>query len=196
MSKGEQTQQRIVERALQLATRDGLGGVTIGRLAADLGLSKSGLYAHFLSKEELQLHLLQAAARRFEEKVVRPALAQPRGEPRVRSLFTHWLGWVDDPAWPGGCIFVAAAVELDDQPGPPRDYLLRVHETMLARVAREIRRTVEAGHFRPDLDPRQFVFDFFAIVLGYHHASRFLRDEGARQRAERAFERLMQAARA
>ncbi|HLO04902.1 MAG TPA: TetR/AcrR family transcriptional regulator [Symbiobacteriaceae bacterium] len=195
MSKGEQTQERIVERALQLATRDGLAGLTINRLAVELGLSKSGLFAHFGSKEELQLQVLRAAAQQFQESVVRPALTAPRGEPRVRALLEHWLAWANDSTWPGGCIFVASAVELDDRPGPLREYLVSTQEAFLATLAKVARQAMEVSHFRSDLDPEQFGFDLYAIVLGYHHAKRLLHDVRAEERARNAFDRLIQSAR-
>ena len=103
MGKGSETRDRIVEQAVRLASRDGLEGLTIGTLSAELGLSKSGLFAHFGSKDELQLQVLQAAVQRFEIEVIRPALAAPRGEPRIRVLFERWLTWVNGEDSPGGC---------------------------------------------------------------------------------------------
>lgn len=195
MSKGEQTQERIVERALRMATRDGLAGLTINRLAMELGLSKSGLFAHFGSKEELQLQVLKAAAERFRESVVRPALGAPRGEDRIRALFDRWLGWANDPAWPGGCIFVASAVELDDQPGQLRDYLAGTQEAFLTTLAKFADQTKGVGQFRADLEPDQFAFELYAIILGYHNAKRLLHDARAEERARTAFTRLIQTAR-
>lgn len=195
MSKGEQTQERIVERALQLATRDGLDGLTIARLAAELGLSKSGLFAHFGSKEELQLKVLHAAAEHFRESVVLPALSAPRGEPRLCALFERWLAWGKDPTWPGGCIFIAGAVEFDDRPGPLRDFLVASQETFMATLAKAANLAMEAGHFRPGLDPEQFAFELYAIILGFHHALRLLRNARAEARARTAFDRLVRSAR-
>jgi len=196
MRKGEETQERVVERALQLATRDGLDGLTIGSLAAELGLSKSGLFAHFRSKEDLQLQVLKAAAERFRILVIQPALAAQRGEPRVRALFDNWFAWGNHPAMPGGCIFVAAAIEFDDRPGPLRDFLVESQTAFLAALARAVRLAAEVGHFRPEVDAEQFAFDMYAIVLGFHHASRLLHDNKAELRARTAFERLLALARA
>ena len=126
MGKGEITRHAILERATALASRSGLEGISIGHLAEDLGLSKSGLFAHFGSKEALQVEILRFAAERFVENVVRPALAQPRGEPRVRAIFERWIAWDRSHSVPGGCLFVAAASELDDRPGPARDELVRL----------------------------------------------------------------------
>src|SRR5262245_18736136 len=124
MTKGASTRERILERAYRLASRDGLEGLSLGRLAAEIGLSKSGLFAHFQSKEELQVEVLRQAAQRFIEVVWGPALRAPRGEPRLRQLFTGWLRWLDDPTSPGGCVFAAASVELDDHDGRARDFLV------------------------------------------------------------------------
>ena len=121
--KGERTRDAILRHALALATRIGLEGVTIGRLAEDLRISKSGLFAHFGSKESLQIEMLRLAGARMVDEVVRPALAISRGEPRLRALFERWLQWESSPSLPGGCPFVTASFELDDRPGPVREPL-------------------------------------------------------------------------
>jgi AcrR family transcriptional regulator len=195
MSKGAQTRERIVSQAMRLASRDGLGGLTIGGLADELDMSKSGLFAHFRSKDELQLQVLQAAAARFVETVVRPALQAPRGVPRVRALLERWLAWdADSERLPGGCIFVAAAVELDDHPGSLRDYLAATQRAWLAALARAADIAVAEGHFRADLDREQFAFELYALMLGHHHQVRLLRDPRARERVRTAIERLLHAA--
>jgi AcrR family transcriptional regulator len=196
MGKGTQTHERILDAALRLAGRDGLDGLSIGGLATELDLSKSGLFAHFGSKEQLQVQVLQEAVKRFQEQVIRPALTRPRGEPRIRALAERWLEWGSDPAKPGGCVFVAAAAELDDQSGPPRDYLERAQREWLACLARAARLAVEAGHFKPDTDPEQFAFEFYALALGFHHAKRMLREKTAESRFRAAFERLLSSIRA
>jgi AcrR family transcriptional regulator len=195
MGKGEQTRERILERAVQLASRDGLDGLTIGILAEDLGLSKSGLFAHFGSKEGLQLQVLESTVERFREEVVRPALKAPRGEARLRALFDHWMKWTNDPGLPGGCVMIQAAVELDDQPGPPRDFLVASMKDLHGMLAKAARLAVEAGDFRDDVDPAQFAFEFYGIILGYHHARRLLREPKAEARARAAFDRLLADAR-
>jgi AcrR family transcriptional regulator len=194
--KGERTRQAILAHALGMATKVGFEGLTIGRLAQDLRLSKSGLFAHFQAKEALQVQVLQMAAERFIEHVVRPALAAPRGEPRLRALFERWLAWELSTSLPGGCPFVAAAVELDDRPGAARDFLVQSQKDWLDVLANTARTGVQEGHFRPDLDVEQVAHDMHAIILGYHHASRLMRDPKARARAETAFGALVQAARA
>src|SRR3954470_3654513 len=132
MSEGTETRDRILDQTVRLASRDGLEGLTIGTLSSELHLSKSGLFAHFGSKDELQLQVLHAAVAKFNETVVRPALAAPRGEPRIRAFFEHWLAWADNPEMPGGCIFVTASVELDDRPGPQRDFFAKAYGDRIA----------------------------------------------------------------
>ncbi len=195
MSKGEDTRQAILDRATALASTAGLEGLTIGKLADELELSKSGLFAHFGSKESLQIAVLENAAARFVEIVVKPALRAPRGEPRLRALFGHWSEWPKKSRLPGGCVFVAAAVELDDRPGPARDCLVRQQRDFLNLIAATVRSAIAEGQFRKDLDVEQFAHDFYAIMLGYHHAFRLLRDPRAEKRAARAFESLVEIAR-
>lgn len=191
MSKGEATRERIVDRALQLASRDGLGGLTIGGLAEDLGLSKSGLFAHFGSKEELQLEVLREAAERFRTRVLVEAFRAPRGRPRVEKLFELWLRWHQDTAMPGGCVFMAASVELDDQPGPMRDYLLTVQQKLTATLAQAVRLAIGEGHFRADVDPYNLAFEQFGILSAYSYAKRLHGDSQAEARARASFQRLM-----
>jgi AcrR family transcriptional regulator len=195
MSKGAQTRERILERAYRLASRDGLEGLSLSTLAAETGLSKSGLFAHFRSKEELQIEVLRQAAERFEQVVWAPAARAPRGEARLRKLFDGWLRWLDDPTSPGGCIFGAASVELDDREGRPRDFLVETQERLLASIAKTARLGIESGDLRRDLDCEQLAFDLYGLVLSYNHYKRLLRDPRARDRAERAFERLVTSAR-
>jgi AcrR family transcriptional regulator len=194
--KGERTREAILDGALRLASELGLEGLSIGRLADDLDLSKSGLFAHFGSKEDLQVRTLERAAERFADVVVRPALASPAGEPRVRALFERWLEWPRRVKQPGGCIFVQAAAELDDRPGAARDRLVALQREWLATLAGAARRARDVGHFRRDLDPDQFAFELYAVALATHHHARLLRDPHALKRARAAFERLVEGARA
>src|SRR4051812_4531560 len=169
-AKGPATRERIVASALRVASVDGLEGISLGRVAADVGMSKSGLFAHFASKEQLQIDVIQAATVKFREVVVQPALAQPRGEPRLRALFEHWLTW--ERHLPGGCVFMHAIVELDDHPGPARDALVASQRQWLATIARAAELAVTEGHLRADLDPEQFAFQTYGLVLGFYHARR------------------------
>lgn len=196
MSKGEETRTAILDQALAETSRLGLEGLSIGSLARECGMSKSGLFAHFGSKEDLQLQVLGTAVERFAEAVVRPALGRARGEPRVRALFENWLAWAEASFLPGGCVFISAANELDDRPGPLRDLLVASQEQWLAVIARAARIAQEEGHFRADLDADQLAYEMYAIALAYHHFRRLLRDPGARERARQAFEDLLRGARA
>jgi AcrR family transcriptional regulator len=189
------TRSAILEHAMNLASRVGLSGVSIGHLAQDLKLSKSGVFAHFKSKEALQIQVLETAAARFVEEVVRPALRQPHGEPRLRALFERWLAWAKSQRTPGGCLFVAASVELDDRPGPVRDRLVELQREWLALMANVMKAGIADRKFRPDADPEQFGHDLYAIMLGYHHASRLLEDPRAEARAHAAFDNLIAACR-
>ncbi|MCA1580689.1 MAG: TetR/AcrR family transcriptional regulator [Acidobacteria bacterium] len=196
MGKGEQTRDAILDHAMRLASKVGLAGLSIGRLAADLEMSKSGLFAHFQSKETLQVQVLDRAGALFAATVVRPALAAPRGERRLRALFERWLDWTKTAGLPGGCLFVTAAVELDDRPGPVRDRLVALQKEWLDVIARVARTGIPEGHFAGNLDPDQLAHDLYAVMLGYHHAARLLRDPRAADRARAGFESLLTATRA
>jgi len=194
MSKGERTHTAILDRATGLASQLGLTGLTIGALADDLRLSKSGLFAHFQSKEALQIAVLDHAAQRFAETVVRPALLEPRGVPRMQALFDRWVAWERDEALPGGCIFVAATAELDDRPGPARDRLVALQRDWINVLATSVRKGIESGHFRPDADAAQFAQDMYGVMLALHFHSRLMGDAGAEARARRAFAALLEGA--
>jgi AcrR family transcriptional regulator len=191
MGKGEQTRERIVDRALELASRDGLGGVSLAQLADRVGMSKSGLFAHFRSKEELQLEVIRAAAEGFRREVFEPALRSPRGEPRLRAIVERWMEWDEDPARPGGCPIAQLATELDDQPGPARDALVRTQQEWIAALSQAVRLAVEEGHFRKETDPELFAFQLNGLFLGYHQARRLLRDPRAKTRIRAAFRQLV-----
>jgi AcrR family transcriptional regulator len=194
MGKGEQTRRAVLAQAADVAARQGLSTLTIGDLAARARLSKSGLFAHFQSKEALQLAVLAYARDRFTDEVIRPATRSPRGEPRVRALFEHWLA-VSRRA-NAECLFVSASAEYDDQPGPVRDQLVRDHRDCAESVAQMFRTGITEGDFREDADPEQFAFELHGIMLGFFHAHRLLGDPKADERARRAFEAVLAAARA
>jgi len=194
--KGAETRQAILSHALGLATKVGMEGLTIGRLAEDLGMSKSGLFAHFKSKEALQVEVLRMAAERFIETVTKPALLAPRGERRVRAVFERWFAWALSPPLPGGCPFIAASFELDDRPGPARDFLVQTERDWFEVLATVARTAVHEGDFRADLDCEQFAHDVYGIIFSYCHASRLMKNPKARERAQTAFETLVRAARA
>jgi AcrR family transcriptional regulator len=194
VGRGEATRHAILERAAGLASQVGLEGVTIGRLADELALSKSGLFAHFHSKETLQVQTLQFAAQLFVDQVIRPALKAPRGTARLRALYERWLAWARESPLPGGCLFIQAASELDDREGVVRDELVRQQRDWLELIANVARTAVAEGQFRPDADVEQLAHDLNGSMLAFHHAHRLLRDPAAERRARRAFEALIQAA--
>jgi AcrR family transcriptional regulator len=193
MTRGAATRAAILDQALEVASQAGLEGLTIGELAKRTGLSKSGLFAHFASKENLQLGVLQTAAERFIATVIAPALREPRGEPRVRALFDNWLAW--SKALPGGCVFIASSTELDDQPGALRDFLVASQRDWLGAIATAARIAVQEGHFHAGLDADQFAYELYSIYLSYHHFARLLRSPEAEERARRAFDRLLRQSR-
>lgn len=191
MSKGTITRERIVDQALKDASLEGLEGLSLGRLAEEVGMSKSGLFAHFGSKEELQKQVLAAAAERFTTIVVRPALTAPRGLPRVRAMFEGWLRWERDESVPGGCVFTHAQAELDDKPGPVRDALAAWQKQWKEMLAKAASLAVAEGHFKSGLNTQQFAFQMFGIVFAYYHAKRLLGETNAESQARAAFESLV-----
>ena len=193
MGKGEQTRLTVLMEAADVASRQGLTALTIGDLATRTRLSKSGLFAHFQSKEALQLAVLAYARDKFTDEVIRPATRAPRGEPRVRALFEHWLEVSQHSN--AECLFVSASAEFDDQPGPVRDQLVRDHRDCGESVAQMFRTGIAEGDFRPDADAdaEQFAHELHGIMLGFFHAHRLLGDPRAEERTRRAFESVLAA---
>ncbi|MBF9134493.1 TetR/AcrR family transcriptional regulator [Plantactinospora sp. S1510] len=193
MGKGELTKQTVLATATEIAGRLGLAGLTIGSLASQVEMSKSGLFGHFRSKEALQMEVLAYARESFVETVIHPALAAPRGERRVRTLVERWLACSlgREP----GCLMVSAAAEFDDQPGPVRDQLVRDHRDLMDSVAQMFRTGISEGEFRPDADPEQFAHDLYGVMLGFFHAHRLMKDPAATSRSRRAVDALLDNAR-
>jgi AcrR family transcriptional regulator len=191
MSKGEETKATILDQAVAIASEVGFTGLTIGRLAEHTGMSKSGLFAHFKSKEALQLATLERARERFTDVVIRPTLAAPRGEKRVRALFDRWLDWETD-ALQGGCIFITATIEFDDQPGPMRDAVVRNQRDWMEFVATVAGTAVSEGDFRADLDTEQLAFTLQGLMLGYHHAARLMRDPKSVEHTRQALDQVLE----
>lgn len=190
MRKGEQTRAAIVAAALELAARDGLEGLTIGALAERMRMSKSGVFAHFGSREDLQIAVLDAYERRFVEEVLAPALRAPRGLARLRSIFLHWLERTAIEA-AHGCIWISGASEYDDRPGPVRDDLVATVRSWQGELIRAIRQAIDTGELRADTDPQDLVSDLYGIILVLHHDTRLLQSADATGRARRAFERAL-----
>jgi AcrR family transcriptional regulator len=188
--KGQQTRAAILDAALALASHIGLEGLSIGALAEVTGMSKSGVFAHFGSREELQISVVREYHRKFEEEVFRPALAAPRGLPRLQALFDRWVRRVSVEI-DSGCIYISGAVEFDDRPGPVRDALVAMVQTWQEALDRAIRAAVDERHLRADTDVGQLLFEIHGLILALHHDARFLRHAGAEERARAAFDRLV-----
>jgi len=190
LQKGQQTRAAILDAALGLASHMGLEGLSIGALAEVTQMSKSGVFAHFGSREELQISVIREYHARFEEEVFFPAMVEPRGVPRLRALYERWLRRVSVEV-DSGCIYISGAVEFDDRPGPVRDALASMVHAWHAALARAIRLGVDAGQLRADTDPDQMLFELHGLILALHHDARFLRTPGALDRARAGFERAL-----
>ena len=189
--KGQQTRAVILEAALGQASHMGLEGLSIGALAELTQMSKSGVFAHFGSREELQIAVIREYHTRFEEEVFFPAVSEPRGLPRLRALVERWLRRVSVEV-DSGCIYISGAVEFDDRPGPVRDALASMVQAWQTALERAIRLSIEVGHLRTDTDTLQMLFEVHGLILALHHDARFLRLPGAVDRARVGFERIVQ----
>jgi len=195
MAKGTETRERILQHAMAIASEVGFEGLSIGGLAKTAEMSKSGLFAHFDSKEDLQIQVLAAARRSFVENVVAPSIREARGEPRIRALFERWLTWEEGRVTPGGCPFVTASHEYDDRPGLVRDAVVAAQREWVEAIATATQIAMDEGHFRSDLDTENFAFELYGIFLSFHLYFRLLNDPESRQRARTAFERLIESSR-
>ncbi len=193
LRKGEQTRASILDAALSIASRDGLEGLTIGSLAERMGMSKSGVFAHFGSREDLQIDVLKLYHHQFEQEVFFPSMREPRGLPRLRSLFRRWVERVSREI-ASGCIYISGAVEYDDRPGPIRDQLAGMVQIWQQSLQRAARQAIEEGHLRADTDAEQLVFEMYGLVLALHHDARFLKSPGSGERAHAGLARLIASA--
>jgi len=191
-TKGERTRAAILDEALKIVSKAGLAGLTIGTLAEATALSKSCLFAHFGSREELLLAVLAHGQVEFTEVVFKPAMDHPRGAPRLRAMFVNWLDWTESAELPGGCPMIGGATEFDDKPGPVRDMLAGGQRTWIETLKRAVRQAVEAGQLAPATDPEQIAFEMFGIALVVHHHRRLLGYSKARARALAALESLLE----
>lgn len=191
MRKGEQTRAAILYVALELASRNGLEGLTIGLLADRMSMSKSGVFAHFGSREDLQLEVVKLYHHRFEQEVFYPSIKEARGLPRLVAMYTRWVKRVSVEI-ASGCIYISGAVEYDDREGPIREELVSMVRAWQGALLRSVQQAVEIGHLRRDLEPEQLVFEMHGLILALHHDARFLRNPGAVERARAAFERLVE----
>jgi AcrR family transcriptional regulator len=191
MRKGEQTRAAILDVALELASRNGLEGLTIGLLADRMSMSKSGVFAHFGSREDLQLEVVKLYHHRFEQEVFFPSIKEPRGLPRLVAMFSRWIKRVSVEI-ASGCIYISGAVEYDDRPGPIRDELVSMVMAWQNALLRCVKQSIEVGHLRADTDAEQMVYEMYGLILALHHDARFLRAPGAVERAKAGFERLIE----
>jgi AcrR family transcriptional regulator len=190
MQKGQQTRAAILDAALGLASHVGLEGLSIGALAEVTQMSKSGVFAHFGSREELQISVIREYHARFEEEVFVPALAEARGLPRLAALFENWVRRVTFEI-DSGCIYISGAVEFDDRPGPVRDALVSMVRTWHDALSRAIAFAVEEGDLGGDTDAEQMLFEIHGLILALHHDARFMRRPGAVARARAGFDRIV-----
>lgn len=184
--RGERTRRQILDAAVDLASVEGLEGLSIGRLALKLDMSKSGLFAAFGSKEDLQIAAVDHAAQIFVEQVVRPALAAPRGLPRLWSLCDSKLSYMRGEVFRGGCFFAAASAEFDGRPGPVRDRVAGHMKSWLDLLQGAVQRAQDEEHLRHDVDSAQLVFELDALSQGANWAYQLFGDATAFDRARAA----------
>ena len=190
LQKGQQTRAAILDAALALASHKGLEGLSIGALAEVTQMSKSGVFAHFGSREELQISVVREYHAQFQAEVFDPAIVAERGLPRLRALFDRWFKRVSYEI-DAGCIYISGAVEFDDRPGPVRDALASMVRAWQSALERAIRVAIDEGHLKPDTDPNQMLFELHGLILALHHDARFLRIPGVLDRARAGFDRVV-----
>lgn len=191
LRKGELTRAAILDVALSLASRDGLEGLTIGLLADKMNMSKSGVFAHFGSREDLQIEVLKLYHEKFEQEVFYPAMKESRGLPRLEAMFGHWVKRVTVEI-ASGCIYISGAAEYDDRPGAIREELVGMVQAWQSALHRSVEQAIEMGHLRPETDPQQLVYEMYGLILALHHDARFIQRPGSVSRAESGFERLIE----
>jgi AcrR family transcriptional regulator len=189
-TKGAATRDAIIDRAYGIACSTGLEGLSIGPLAQAVGMSKSGVFAHFGSREDLQLAVLYSAGERFTNHVLLPALKHRRGLPRLRAIVEAWFDWVRH-THEGGCLYLAAVSEYDDRPGPLRDRLVEFEVRWRNELARAIQHAIDAAELQPDTDPLQLAFEVYSLALMVHHDAGLFGYEAGQSRGQRAFQRLI-----
>ncbi|MGH1361619.1 MAG: TetR/AcrR family transcriptional regulator [Burkholderiaceae bacterium] len=190
MRKGEQTKRAILDAAIELASSRGLEGLTIGDLAERMNMSKSGVFAHCGSREELQIAVLREYESRFIDDILKPSVLESRGLNRLRAILKRWLARAAAEAL-HGCIMISGAAEYDDRPGPVRDELVRMVRSWQAEVGKAISQCKASGELIAELDEADLCFELFGLVFAVHHDARLLRNPGSLGQAERAIERLI-----
>jgi AcrR family transcriptional regulator len=188
---GTATREKIMRQGLALMSQSGLSGVTLGVLADQVGMSKSGLFAHFRSKEDVQVELLTHMADFVQSRVVTPSMGAAEGLPRLRALIANWFGWAKRAGLPGGCPVAAGLFEFDDIEGRVRDKILEMEADWRRFLTDLVQRAVDLGHLRRGLEVHQFVWELCGVYLAHHAAQRFLRAADADARAQTAIEALI-----
>lgn len=191
MRKGELTRAAILDVALDLSSRDGLEGLTIGLLADKMNMSKSGVFAHFGSREDLQMEVLKLYHYRFEQEVFFPSMKEPRGIARLESMFARWVKRVSVEI-ASGCIYISGAVEYDDRPGPIREELVAMVQAWRGALLRSVQQSIDTGDLKAGSDAQQMVYEMYGLILALHHDARFLHVPGSIERAQVAFARLIE----
>jgi len=194
MGHAASTRERILDQGLALMSQSGLEGVTLGVLADQVGMSKSGLFAHFRSKEEVQISLLEHTAVVGAARIIAPSMKEPEGLPRLKALVKNWFGWAPRAGLPGGCPVAAGLFEFDDVEGPVRNKILEMEAEWRGLLTKTVTEARSLGHLRSDLDVTQFVWELCGIYLSHHAAQRFLKSPDADRRAKTAFEALLERA--
>jgi AcrR family transcriptional regulator len=189
-AKGSATRDAILDRAYEIARFSGIEGLSLGPLATAVGMSKSGVFAHFGSREDLQLAVLESAAARFGEYVLLPALREPRGLPRLRAIMRNWFEWGHLEA--GGCVLVASVNEFDDRPGPLRERVLQNEQRWRTELQRAAQLAIDCGHLLPG-DTDQYAFELYAIPLAMLHESGLFGYARARRHGDAALDRWIAA---
>lgn len=190
LHKGQQTRAVILDAALALAAQVGLEGLSIGALADATGMSKSGVFAHFGSREELQISVIAEYHQRFEAEVFAAAMRAPRGLPRLRALFANWMARTSVEL-DSGCIYISGAVEFDDRSGPVRDALVQSVRTWMAAMRRAISQCKDCGHLPAQADEAQMLFEIHGLILALHYEARFLRQPDSLARANQGFDNIL-----
>jgi AcrR family transcriptional regulator len=191
LHKGQQTKAAIVDAALGMAAQVGLEGLSIGSIADMMHMSKSGVFAHFGSREDLQISVVHEYHHRFEQEVFVPALTEARGLPRLRALFENWVRRTAVEI-DSGCVYISGAVDFDDRPGPVRDALEATANTWQAAVRRAVVLAIDAGHLSHGTDPAQVAFEIHGLILVVHYEARFLRNPDALNRARQGFANMLE----
>ena len=189
MTKGEDTKRTILDAGLKMAAQLSLETVTIGNLAKETQMSKSGLFAHFQSKENLQVEILKHAGELFAQSVVIPSLLEKAGVPRIKALVNNWIAW--SSRMTGGCIFVSSSTEFSDRPGKVRDFILAQQESWIDSLRRIANSAIRVGDFREDVDCDQFAFEMYSLLLGFHYYDKLLNSTETRKRQSIALEQLL-----